>query len=84
MNIEGQLAASRWRSKFGRPSKVPRLGDVDPTGSYCPVPEDWLKRKCGMSGYFQFCFCLNYCMTNIVQISLLHAIRLTMGNNLLN
>ncbi|XP_017774863.1 PREDICTED: uncharacterized protein LOC108561436 isoform X1 [Nicrophorus vespilloides] len=42
---EGQLAASRWRSKFGRPSKLPRLGDVDPTGSYCPVPEDWLKRK---------------------------------------
>ncbi|XP_064210751.1 uncharacterized protein LOC660444 isoform X1 [Tribolium castaneum] len=42
---EGQLAASRWRSKFGRPSKLPRLGDVDPTGSYCPVPEDWLKKK---------------------------------------
>ncbi|XP_044271595.1 uncharacterized protein LOC123015745 isoform X1 [Tribolium madens] len=42
---EGQLAASRWRSKFGRPSKLPRLGDVDPTGSYCPVPEDWLRKK---------------------------------------
>jgi len=41
----GQLAAFRWRSKFGRPSKVPNLGDVDPTGSYCPVPEDWLLRK---------------------------------------
>lgn len=51
--IEGQLAASRWRSKFGRPSKVPRLGDVDPTGSYCPLPEDWLKRKCG-TAYFVF------------------------------
>ncbi|KAG7196681.1 hypothetical protein KM043_016013 [Ampulex compressa] len=42
---EGQLAAFRWRSKFGRPSKVPSLGDVDPTGTYCPVPEDWLLRK---------------------------------------
>lgn len=42
---EGQLAASRWRSKFGRPSKLPKLGDVDPTGTYCPVPEDWLKKK---------------------------------------
>lgn len=59
-NIEGQLAASRWRSKFGRPSKVPRLGDVDPTGSYCLLPEDWLKRKCGMNGvFFDYLF---YCL----------------------
>ncbi|XP_014239066.1 uncharacterized protein LOC106660542 [Trichogramma pretiosum] len=43
--FEGQLAAFRWRSKFGRPSKVPSLGDVDPTGSYCEVPDDWLLRK---------------------------------------
>ncbi|KAF5278450.1 hypothetical protein FQA39_LY05939 [Lamprigera yunnana] len=43
---QGQLAASRWRSKFGRPSKLPRLGDVDPTGSYCLLPEDWLMKKC--------------------------------------
>lgn len=42
---KGELAAFRWRSKFGRPSSLPRLGDVDPTGSYCPVPEDWLLRK---------------------------------------
>ncbi|XP_043283258.1 uncharacterized protein [Venturia canescens] len=42
---EGQLAAFRWRSKFGRPSRVPSLGDVDPTGSYCTVPDDWLLRK---------------------------------------
>lgn len=42
---EGQLAAFRWRSKFGRPSRVPTLGDVDPTGTYCTVPEDWLLRK---------------------------------------
>ncbi|XP_058797887.1 uncharacterized protein LOC131668067 isoform X2 [Phymastichus coffea] len=41
----GQLAAFRWRSKFGRPSRVPSLGDVDPTGSYCKVPDDWLLRK---------------------------------------
>ncbi|KAG6462913.1 uncharacterized protein LOC115451989 [Manduca sexta] len=43
--FEDKLAGQRWRSKFGRPSKVPTLGDVDPTGSYCPVPEDWLKKK---------------------------------------
>ncbi|KAK4876374.1 hypothetical protein RN001_012796 [Aquatica leii] len=43
---QGQLAASRWRSKFGRPAKLPRLGDVDPTGSYCLLPEDWLMKKC--------------------------------------
>lgn len=47
-HLEGQLAASRWRSKFGRPSKVPTLGDVDPTGTFCPVPEDWLNKKVGM------------------------------------
>ncbi|XP_071445659.1 uncharacterized protein [Hetaerina americana] len=45
MEYQGQLARVRWRSKFGRPSKLPRVGDVDPTGSYCPVPEDWLKQK---------------------------------------
>ncbi|XP_052752846.1 uncharacterized protein LOC113510225 [Galleria mellonella] len=43
--FEDKLAGQRWRSKFGRPSKVPTLGDVDPTGTYCPVPEDWLKKK---------------------------------------
>ncbi|XP_049779427.1 uncharacterized protein LOC126176316 isoform X1 [Schistocerca cancellata] len=42
---EGQLAGKRLRSTFGRPSKVPRLGDVDPTGAYCAVPEEWLLRK---------------------------------------
>nr|CAH7718813.1 unnamed protein product [Callosobruchus chinensis] len=46
---EGQLAASRWRSKYGRPSKLPRLGDVDPTGSFCTFPEDWLKKKMAQS-----------------------------------
>ncbi|XP_023941117.1 uncharacterized protein LOC112048015 [Bicyclus anynana] len=43
--FEDKLAGQRWRSKLGRPSKVPTLGDVDPTGCYCPVPEDWLKKK---------------------------------------
>lgn len=42
---EGQLAAFRWRSKLGRPSKIPSLGEVDPTGTYCPMPDDWLNRK---------------------------------------
>ncbi|KAG5867727.1 hypothetical protein JTB14_038432 [Gonioctena quinquepunctata] len=46
---EGQLAASRWRSKYGRPSKLPRLGDVDPTGTFCTFPEDWLKNKMAAS-----------------------------------
>ncbi|OAD57846.1 Transmembrane protein 65 [Eufriesea mexicana] len=40
-----QLAAFRWCNKLGRPSKIPSLGDVDPTGTYCPLPEDWLMRK---------------------------------------
>ncbi|KAJ8723029.1 hypothetical protein PYW07_004209 [Mythimna separata] len=44
-DFEESLAGRRWRSKLGRPSKVPTLGDVDPTGSYCEVPEDWLKKK---------------------------------------
>ncbi|CAG5011075.1 unnamed protein product [Parnassius apollo] len=44
-DFEDKLAAQRWRTKLGRPSKVPTLGDVDPTGTYCPVPEDWLKKK---------------------------------------
>ncbi|XP_058451713.1 uncharacterized protein LOC131430625 isoform X1 [Malaya genurostris] len=44
--FEGQLAATVWRSRFGRPSKLkPVLGDVDPTGSYCAVPDDWLAKK---------------------------------------
>ncbi|XP_016912586.1 uncharacterized protein LOC107998077 isoform X3 [Apis cerana] len=40
-----QLAAFRWCNKLGRPSKIPSLKNVDPTGTYCPVPEDWLMRK---------------------------------------
>lgn len=42
------MAAKRWRSKFGRPAKVlPILGDVDPSGQFCAVPEDWLQKKFG-------------------------------------
>ncbi|XP_077271223.1 uncharacterized protein LOC143902313 isoform X1 [Temnothorax americanus] len=43
--FEGQLAAIRWRSKFGRPTNIPSLGEVDPTGTYCPMPDDWLNNK---------------------------------------
>ncbi|CAH0394922.1 unnamed protein product [Bemisia tabaci] len=44
-DYKDQLAAYRWRSEFGRPSRLAQLGDVDPTGSYCPLPEDWLLQK---------------------------------------
>ncbi|XP_037927291.1 uncharacterized protein LOC119661858 [Teleopsis dalmanni] len=43
--FEGDLAATRWRTRFGRLTKLPALGDVDPTGSYCAFPDDWLKKK---------------------------------------
>ncbi|TMW53911.1 hypothetical protein DOY81_000968 [Sarcophaga bullata] len=41
----GKLAATQWRTRFGRLSKVPALGEVDPTGSFCAFPDDWLKKK---------------------------------------
>lgn len=37
-------AASNWRLKFGRRSEE-QLGSVDPTGSYCAMPDDWIKKK---------------------------------------
>ncbi|XP_013098758.2 uncharacterized protein LOC106081392 isoform X1 [Stomoxys calcitrans] len=43
--FEGKLAATQWRTRFGRLSKVPALGEVDPTGSFCAFPDDWLKKK---------------------------------------
>ncbi|XP_012160591.1 uncharacterized protein LOC101461050 isoform X2 [Ceratitis capitata] len=43
--FEGKLAATQWRTRFGRPSQVPRLGEVDPTGRFCAFPEDWLKQR---------------------------------------
>ncbi|XP_053987598.1 uncharacterized protein LOC128880996 isoform X2 [Hylaeus volcanicus] len=42
-----QLAAFRWCNELGRPTKIPSLGDVDATGKYCRVPDDWLLRKYG-------------------------------------
>lgn len=39
-----KLAASNWRLKFGRRSGE-QLGAVDPTGSYCAMPDDWIKKK---------------------------------------
>ncbi|XP_011295945.1 uncharacterized protein LOC101896793 [Musca domestica] len=43
--FEGKLAATQWRTRFGRLSKVPALGEVDPTGSFCAFPDNWLKMK---------------------------------------
>lgn len=44
--FEGKLAATQWRTRFGRLSKVPApLANVDPTGSFCTFPEDWLEKK---------------------------------------
>ncbi|XP_037807487.1 uncharacterized protein LOC119600955 [Lucilia sericata] len=45
LGFEGKLAATQWRTRFGRLSKVPALGEVDPTGSFCAFPDDWLKKK---------------------------------------
>lgn len=53
LNKSGELASSRWRSRFGRPTKIDSLGDVS-YGVYCKMPEDWLQKKIGMdalSGY---------------------------------
>ncbi|XP_066943177.1 uncharacterized protein [Macrobrachium rosenbergii] len=41
---EEKLASWRWRSRFGRPSSLHQLG-ADPTGTYCEIPQDWLKKK---------------------------------------
>ncbi|XP_076290841.1 uncharacterized protein LOC143214093 isoform X2 [Lasioglossum baleicum] len=42
---QDQLAPFRMCNKLGRPAKIPSLGDVDATGKYCRVPDDWLIRK---------------------------------------
>ena len=42
-----QLAGNKWRSRFGRPTKVETLGEVV-GGAYCKMPEDWLQKKIGM------------------------------------
>ncbi|XP_045585092.1 uncharacterized protein [Procambarus clarkii] len=41
---EEKLASWRWRSRFGRPASLHALGP-DPTGTYCEIPADWLRRK---------------------------------------
>lgn len=41
---KGKLASSNWRLKFGRRSSE-QLGTTDPTGSYCAMPDDWIKKK---------------------------------------
>lgn len=38
------LASSNWRLKFGRRNGE-QLFSVDPTGSYCAMPDDWIKKK---------------------------------------
>lgn len=43
MLVIGQLASSNWRLKFGRRNLD--VGAVDPTGSYCAMPDDWIKKK---------------------------------------
>lgn len=44
--FEGKLAATQWRTRFGRLSRVPpALANVDPTGSFCTFPDDWLQKK---------------------------------------
>ncbi|XP_033326946.1 uncharacterized protein LOC117220773 isoform X1 [Megalopta genalis] len=42
---QSQLAVLRWCNELGRPTKISSLGDVDATGKYCRVPDDWLLRK---------------------------------------
>lgn len=42
--FQGKLASSNWRLKFGRRTGE-QLGSVDPTGSYCAMPDDWIKKK---------------------------------------
>ncbi|XP_033326955.1 uncharacterized protein LOC117220773 isoform X2 [Megalopta genalis] len=44
---QSQLAVLRWCNELGRPTKISSLGDVDATGKYCRVPDDWLLRKYG-------------------------------------
>jgi hypothetical protein len=50
-----QLASNKWRSRFGRPTKVDTLGEVV-GGAYCKMPEDWLQRKIGNDDSFYYYF----------------------------
>ncbi|XP_051858592.1 uncharacterized protein LOC117563798 isoform X1 [Drosophila albomicans] len=42
---ESQLAVGSWRTRFGRLSNKTPLGAVDPSGTFCAMPDDWLKKK---------------------------------------
>lgn len=44
-HVKGQLAVGSWRTRFGRLSN--KVGEVDPTGTFCAVPDEWLKKKLG-------------------------------------
>ncbi|XP_032592618.1 uncharacterized protein LOC116805352 isoform X1 [Drosophila grimshawi] len=41
--FESQLAVGSWRTRFGRLST--KVGQVDPSGTFCAVPDEWLKKK---------------------------------------
>ncbi|KAL7739266.1 hypothetical protein ACLKA6_008734 [Drosophila palustris] len=41
----GQLAVGSWRTRFGRLSNKTPLGAVDPSGTFCAVPDEWLRKK---------------------------------------
>lgn len=41
---EEKLASWRWRSRFGRPTSL-HSPQPDPTGTYCAIPEEWLRKK---------------------------------------
>ena len=63
LSFAAKLASWRWRSRFGRPS-MHKLG-ADPTGTYCKIPDGWLKEKAGdfnfictnCTQYFGLCIC---------------------------
>ncbi|XP_017100511.2 transmembrane protein 65-like [Drosophila bipectinata] len=44
-NFESQLAVGSWRTRFGRLSNKPTLGQVDTSGTFCAIPDDWLRKK---------------------------------------
>lgn len=43
-HFPGELASSKWRLKFAKRGE-PALGTTDITGSYCAMPDDWMKKK---------------------------------------
>lgn len=45
---------------------MPALGQVDPTGSYCAVPDDWLKKKLGI--VYGFIFSLLFILNTITNL----------------